>query len=113
MKFNEWQGFNPGDWCENIDVRDFIQKNFTLYEGDESFLEATSAKTKKIWEQCEALLAEELKKGVLDIDHENISGIDNFEAGYIDKENETIVGLQTDAPLKRMINPYEIGRAHV
>ncbi len=106
MKFNEWQGFNPGDWCENIDVRDFIQKNFTLYEGDESFLEATSAKTKKIWEQCEALLAEELKKGVLDIDHENISGIDNFEAGYIDKENETIVGLQTDAPLKRMINPY-------
>ncbi|WP_461207564.1 formate C-acetyltransferase [Clostridium sp. DL1XJH146] len=106
MKFNEWQEFNQGDWCENIDVRDFIQKNFTLYEGDESFLEATSSKTKKIWEQCEELLAEELKKGVLDIDHDNISGIDNFAAGYIDKDNETIVGLQTDGPLKRMINPY-------
>ncbi|NMA94693.1 MAG: formate C-acetyltransferase [Clostridiales bacterium] len=101
-----WKGFKAGNWTEDIDVRDFIQKNYSLYEGDENFLEGISSRTQKVWNVCTDLLDEELKKGVLDIDVDTISGIDNFKPGYIDKENETIVGLQTDAPLKRMINPY-------
>ena len=91
---------------ENIDVRNFIYDNITPYEGDESFLADISQKTKKVWAACTKLLKEELKKGVLDIDTEHVSGINNFEPGYIDRENEVIVGLQTDAPLKRMMNPF-------
>ena len=90
-------------WC--LDKRNFIQKNYTLYEGDDSFLADVSQKTKKVWNKCEELLAEELKKGgVLDVETDIISGITNFAPGYIDKENEVIVGLQTDAPLKRIVN---------
>ena len=89
-----------------IDVRNFIQDNITTYEGDESFLAGISPKTKKVWDNCAKLLKEELKKGVLDIDTDHVSGINNFNPGYIDKENEVIVGLQTDAPLKRMMNPF-------
>ena len=89
-----------------IDVRNFIQDNITTYEGDESFLASISPKTKKVWDNCTKLLKEELKKGVLDIDTDHVSGINNFNPGYIDKENEVIVGLQTDAPLKRMMNPF-------
>ena len=102
----QWKNFVKGDWCNKINVSDFIQKNYTAYEGDESFLERTTPKTDKVWSKCTKLLSEELKKHVLDIDTEHMSGIDNFEPGYIDKENEVIVGLQTDAPLKRMVNPY-------
>jgi len=102
----EWQGFKRGNWIEEVDVRDFIQKNYTPYVGDESFLEGVTEKTQTIWEKCKNLILEELEKGVLDVDTERVSGIDNFEPGYIDKENEVIVGLQTDAPLKRMVNPY-------
>ena len=100
------KSFTEGNWCEAIDVRDFIQKNYTPYHGDDSFLKLTSQKTKAVWSKCEKLILDELKKGILDVDTENISGIDSFNPGYIDKENEVIVGLQTDAPLKRMINPY-------
>lgn len=102
----EWKDFKGGDWCKKIDVRDFIQRNYTPYDGDEGFLEGTTDKTDKVWNKCLDLLKEELKKHVLDIDVDHMSGINSFEAGYIDQDNEVIVGLQTDAPLKRMINPY-------
>lgn len=104
--FNEWKKFKKGKWNESIDVEDFILNNYKYYDKDESFLEDISPKTKKVWEKCKDLLKEELTKGVLDIEVNKVSGINSFEAGYIDKKNEVIVGLQTDAPLKRMINPY-------
>ncbi|MCT4607287.1 MAG: formate C-acetyltransferase [Marinisporobacter sp.] len=106
MLKNEWIGFVEGNWIKEIDIRDFIQKNYTPYEGDESFLKAATTKTKKVWDICEKLSLEELKKGVLDIDTKNVSGIDHFKPGYIDKENEVIVGIQTDSPLKRIVNPF-------
>lgn len=102
----EWRNFKEGDWCKKIDVRDFIQKNYTSYEKDESFLSEKSERTTKVWKKCEELLKKELKEKVLDIDVDNMSGINSFNPGYIDKENEVIVGLQTDMPLKRMVNPY-------
>lgn len=103
----ERKPFNGGRWEDFIDVRNFIQKNYTLYEGDSSFLAPPTEKTKKVWKKCVDLLMEERKKGgVLDVETEKISGICNFAPGYIDKENEVIVGLQTDAPLKRMVNLY-------
>ena len=104
--FNEWNGFHTGKWTKEINVRNFIQKNYTLYEGDDSFLEGPTQKTERVWEKCESLILEELKKGILDVETDLISGITNFAPGYIDKENEVIVGLQTDAPLKRMVNLY-------
>ena len=102
----EWKNFNEGNWCNKIDVRDFIQKNYTPYFGNESFLTEKTQKTSNIWEKCEQLLKEELKKKVLDIDVDHMSGINSFEPGYINRDNEVIVGLQTDEPLKRMVNPY-------
>ena len=107
MNPTAWNGFAPGNWQREIDVRNFIQKNYTLYEGDAGFLAGPTERTRKVWSRCEALLAEELKKGgVLDVETHTISGICNFAPGYIDKDNEVIVGLQTDAPLKRMVNLY-------
>lgn len=104
---NEWNGFKEGKWTKETNVRDFIQKNYTLYEGDDSFLAGVTDKTQKVWDKCEELLAEETKKGgVLDVETDIISGITNFAPGYIDKENEVIVGLQADAPLKRIVNLY-------
>lgn len=102
----EWIGFKEGNWCSEINVREFINLNYTPYNKDESFLKGTTDKTRKVWSKCERLLKEELEKKVLDIDIENMSGIDSFGPGYIDKANEVIVGLQTDKPLKRMVNPY-------
>ena len=101
-----WKGFQTGKWQEEINVRDFIQKNYTPYEGDESFLAGISENTEVLWDKCMELLKEEVKVRVLDIEMDAISGINNFKPGYIDKEHEEIVGLQTDAPLKRIINPY-------
>ena len=99
--------FCGGRWERHIDVRDFIQKNYTLYEGDGSFLRPATAKTAAVWDKCLTLLAEELARGgVLDVATDRISGICNFEPGYIDRDNEVIVGLQTDAPLRRMVNLY-------
>lgn len=98
--------FKEGLWQKEINVENYIKENYEEYLGDESFLKPISSKTKKIWDKCNNLLLEELKKGVIDIDTKNMSGIDNFEPGYIDKENEVIVGLQTDEPLKRFVNPY-------
>ena len=101
-----WNGFKEGKWCDKIDVSNFIQTNYQKYDGDESFLNAKTEKTAKVWSKCESLLKEELAKHVLDVDVNNMSGINSFKPGYIDKKNEVIVGLQTDAPLKRMVNPY-------
>ena len=98
--------FKGEKWKNEVDVRDFIQNNYKFYAGDETFLVGTTEKTDKVWNKCSELLKEELKKGVLDIDVDHISGINAYDAGYIDKENEVIVGLQTDAPLKRIVNPY-------
>ena len=103
---NEWRNFKEGNWCNKIDIRDFIQSNYTPYYKDESFLTGKTEKTTRVWNKCEELLKEELKKKVLDIDVDNMSGINSFNPGYIDKENEVIFGLQTDKPLKRMVNPY-------
>ena len=102
----EWKNFKEGNWTKEIDVDSFIQENYESYDGDEKFLSAVTSKTKNVWDKCQELLKEELKKHVLDIDVDHMSGIDNFEAGYIDKDNEVIVGLQTDEPLKRIVNPY-------
>ncbi|NFD77748.1 formate C-acetyltransferase [Clostridium botulinum] len=106
MFYDSWKKFNEGSWENNINVREFIQNNYTPYYGDHSFLKESTEKTKNLWKQCETLIAEEIKKGILDVDLDNISAINAFDAGYIDKDNETIVGLQTDKPLKRIINPF-------
>ena len=108
MKFEEWKDFKPGDWQREINVRDFIQRNYTPYEGDSSFLKGTTEKTKKLWNEVLELYKKEheAEGGVLDIDTKTISTISSHEAGYIDKDLEEIVGLQTDKPLKRAIMPY-------
>lgn len=103
---SEWRLFKDGNWSEKIDVANFIALNYKEYQGDESFLAKPTQKTINVWHKCEALLKKELKKHVLDIDTENFLGINSFGPGYIDKDNEVIVGLQTDAPLKRIVNPY-------
>ncbi|MGF7397935.1 formate C-acetyltransferase [Thermoanaerobacterium thermosaccharolyticum] len=103
---NEWRGFQEGKWQKTIDVQDFIQRNYTLYEGDDSFLEGPTEKTTKLWNKVLELMREELEKGVLDIDTKTVSSITSHDAGYIDKDLEEIVGLQTDKPLKRAIMPY-------
>ncbi|HHW68913.1 MAG TPA: formate C-acetyltransferase [Tenericutes bacterium] len=101
-----WKQFKGDNWKNEINVEDFILNNYSEYKGDDSFLSPISRKTKKVWDKVQELLKEELKKGVMDIETNAISGINNFEPGYIDKENEVIIGLQTDKPLKRIINPY-------
>ena len=106
MNTMAWQGFQTGKWTKEIDVRNFIQKNYTLYEGDDTFLEGVTDRTQKVWDKCHELILKEMKKGILDVETNIVSGIDNFAPGYIDKENEVIVGLQTDAPLKRIVNLY-------
>ena len=104
---NEWRGFKGTDWKNEINVSDFIDNNYTEYSGDDSFLTEATAKTKAVWKRCEELLEEETKKGgCLDVETNILSGINAFAPGYIDRENEVIVGLQTDAPLKRIVNMY-------
>ena len=104
---NSWNGFKTDVWQKECNVSDFIKKNYTLYEGADSFLAGPTDKTNKVWNKCTELLAEETKKGgVLDVETKILSGIDAFAPGYIDKENEMIVGLQTDKPLKRIVNMY-------
>lgn len=96
-----------GKWNDQIDVRDFIQKNYTPYDGDDSFLASTTQKTTGLWNKVKELMERERKNGgILDIDTHTISTITSHKPGYIDKENEVIVGLQTDEPLKRAIMPF-------
>ena len=108
MKFEQWNKFQPGDWQKEINVRDFIQRNYTPYEGDSSFLKGTTEKTQKLWDEVLELYKKEKesKGGVLDIDTKTVSTVAAHDAGYIDKDLEEIVGLQTDAPLKRAIMPF-------
>ena len=108
MEFEQWNKFKPGDWQHEINVRDFIQNNYTPYEGDSSFLKGTTEKTKKLWDEVLELYKKEkeAKGGVLDIDTKTVSTVAAHDAGYIDKDLEEIVGLQTDAPLKRAIMPF-------
>ena len=106
MKFDEWNGFNSGDWQQEINVRDFIQKNYTPYEGDSSFLADATERTKKLWNEVLDLYKKERDNGgVLAISSDIASTITSHEAGYIDKDLEQIVGFQTDEPLKRAIMP--------
>lgn len=103
----EWNGFNCGGWCEKIDVQDFIEHNYTYYDGDESFLSAPTERTNKLMSQVRELLkAEQERNGVLDVDTEKVSSILSYEPGYIDKGLELIVGLQTESPLRRGLNPF-------
>lgn len=103
----EWNGFNCGEWCEKIDVQDFIERNYIYYDGDESFLSAPTERTNKLMSQVRELLkAEQEKNGVLDVDTEKVSSILSYEPGYIDKGLELIVGLQTESPLRRGLNPF-------
>lgn len=101
-----WSGFKTGEWRHLVNVRNFIQKNYTPYSGDESFLSPISEKTAIVWAEAGELIKEEIKKGTIDVEVNAVSGINNFAPGYIDRENEVIVGLQTDAPLKRIVNPF-------
>ena len=102
----EWNGFKDGIWTEEVNVSDFILKNYQKYDEDESFLSGTTEKTNRVLARVNDLLKEELKKHVLDIDVDHMSGINAFNPGYICDDDDVIVGLQTDAPLKRIVNPY-------
>ena len=102
----EWDSFRGGVWEKEINVRDFIQKNYTPYDGDDSFLAGPTETTKELWEQVMELSEEERKKGgVLDMDTHIISTITSHGPGYLDKNKEKIVGFQTDKPFKRALQP--------
>jgi len=107
MEHKNWRGFKGTSWKNEINVRDFIQQNYCEYKGDGSFLAGATERTKNLMVKLQALFAEERKKGgVLDVDTERVSSLVEYEPGYLDKENELIVGLQTDSPLKRGVNPF-------
>ncbi|WP_425956982.1 formate C-acetyltransferase [Xylanimonas sp. McL0601] len=101
-----WAGFTNGPWQDKIDVRDFIQKNYTPYDGDDSFLAGPTARTTKVWDTLAAMFPAEREKGVYDVDNKVPAGITAHAPGYIAKDDEVIVGLQTDAPLKRAMMPF-------
>ena len=107
MRSEKWNGFKPGVWQDEINVRDFIQQNYTEYKGDSSFLAGATERTSALMKRLEALMTVERQfDGVLDIDTETVSSLTAYEAGYLDKENEIIVGLQTNRPLRRGLNPF-------
>ncbi len=107
MEHINWNGFNKGVWQDEINVRDFIQTNYTEYTGDESFLQGATDRTKELMKKLEALFALERQfGGVLDIDTETVSSLKSYAPGYLDKDKELIVGLQTNRPLKRGVNPF-------
>ena len=107
MKFDAWNGFVPGVWQDEINLQNFIQTNYTPYLGDDSFLASATERTNKIMKKLNSLFElEQEKGGVLEIDTHTVTSLTNYAPGYIDKENEIIVGLQTDKPLKRGVNPF-------
>ncbi|MFV0363856.1 MAG: formate C-acetyltransferase [Suipraeoptans sp.] len=107
MQSSNWEGFKEGNWQEEVDVRDFIMKNFSPYEGGDSFLCGPTKRTSELLAEYEALQKEEIKNnGVLDIDTSTASSLLNYKPGYLDKDKELIVGLQTDSPLKRGVHPF-------
>ena len=102
-----WNGFRPGKWQEEINVRDFIQQNYIPYEGGEDFLTPTTPRTRELMHKLNNLFALEREfNGVLDIDTQTVTSLLNYKPGYLDREKEKIVGLQTDRPLKRGVNPF-------
>ena len=106
MKFEQWKDFQEGDWSQEINVRNFIQMNYTPYEGDSSFLADATEKTQKLWDTVLDLYKKEKENGgVLEISNDIASTISSHDAGYINKDLEQIVGLQTEKPLKRAIMP--------
>lgn len=107
MEHKNWNGFKSGVWQDEINVRDFIQCNYKEYTGDAAFLASATSRTKKLMDKVQALFKLEREKGgVLDIDTETVSSLKSYAPGYVDKDNEIIVGLQTDSPLKRGVNPF-------
>ena len=108
MQYKGWEGFVPGKWCnDEVDVRDFIQRNYTPYDGDASFLAPATEATKKLWEIiCDLSKKEREAGGVLNADTKIVSTLTSHGAGYLDKDLETIVGLQTDEPFKRSLQPF-------
>ena len=106
-RYEGWRGFREGSWVNEIDLRSFIRHNFTMYDGDETFLEGPTQNTLDLWDQVMDLTRQEREAGgVLDMDTKVISGITSHGPGYLDKEKETIVGFQTDKPFKRAMMPY-------
>ncbi|MEF9990960.1 MAG: formate C-acetyltransferase [Romboutsia sp.] len=104
---NAWQGFKSGRWTKEIDVKGFIQENYTPYEGDDSFLAGATENTKKLWDKAMVLFKQERENGgTLDVDVDTVSAINAYAPGYLDKDLETVVGFQTDGPLKRAVMPY-------
>ena len=107
MKHTNWAGFNPGVWQDEINVRNFIQTNYKAYEGDADFLAAATPRTEALMKKIQGLFAIERQfGGVLDIDTSTVSSLTSFSPGYVDRENEIIVGMQTNRPLKRSVNPF-------
>ena len=107
MNHENWKGFNGGIWQDEINVRDFIQTNYSEYLGDGSFLAKATKRTTLLMNKLQTLFKKEREKGgVLDVDTDTVSSLTSYKAGYLDKENELIVGLQTDSPLKRGVNPF-------
>ena len=102
----QWNGFESGKWMKEINLRDFIQKNYKPYGGDDSFLTGATKKTQTLWNQVKTLMQTEREKEILDVDTEVVSTITSHQAGYINRELEQIIGLQTDKPLKRAIMPF-------
>ena len=100
-----WKGFKEGTWCNKINVSDFIKSNYTPYDGDESFLNGPTEKTKRVLKVYEDMCKEEVKKHVIDIDVDTPAGINAFKPGYISEDDNVIVGLQTDKLGKRSIVP--------
>ena len=107
MKHESWKGFTEGIWQDEINVRDFIQKNYVEYKGDGAFLATATKRTKDLMDKVQELFAKERKNGgVLNVDTETVSSLTSYEPGYVDKENELIVGIQTGSPLTRGVNPF-------
>ena len=107
MEFAAWKGFKGGHWQQEIDLRDFIQQNYTPYLGDEGFLTPATDRTKSLMHKLEGLFRLEQEfGGVLDVDTQTVSSLTAYKPGYLDKEKEIIVGIQTDRPLKRGVNPF-------
>ena len=103
---NEWKDFKGNIWKDNIDVKQFILDNYTEYKGDESFLKDVSLKTKRLNDKYLEMSKVEIEKGIYDVDTKTVSGINAYKPGYLNKEDEVIVGFQTDSPLKRIVNPF-------
>ncbi|MEO0684285.1 MAG: pyruvate formate lyase family protein, partial [Cyanobacteria bacterium J06649_11] len=102
----QWNGFETGKWMKEINIRDFIQKNYKPYRGNDSFLTGATKQTQTLWNQVKNLMKTEREKEILDVDIEVVSTITSHQPGYINRDLEQIVGLQTDKPLKRAIMPF-------